>query len=83
MASSSSLAFWQLCHGVGAMRGFGSTKDSMETLRSKGPSSIRELLEAFPNDQRLAYTTVQTVVYPLEAKKAIQRTSKLGKCACV
>src|SRR5580658_10372015 len=50
----------------------------METLWTKGPSSIRELLEAFPEDQRLAYTTVQTVVYRLEAKKAIRRTSKVS-----
>jgi predicted transcriptional regulator len=50
----------------------------METLWSKGPSSIRELLEAFPKNERLAYTTVQTVVYRLEAKKAIRRTSKFG-----
>ena len=50
----------------------------MDTLWSKGPCSIRELLEAFPKDERLAYTTVQTVVYRLEAKKAIRRTSKFG-----
>jgi predicted transcriptional regulator len=50
----------------------------METLWNKGPSSIRELLEAFPELERLAYTTVQTVVYRLEAKKAIRRTSKVG-----
>ena len=50
----------------------------METLWNKGPCSIRELLEAFPKDERLAYTTVQTVVYRLEAKKAIRRTSKFG-----
>jgi BlaI family transcriptional regulator, penicillinase repressor len=50
----------------------------METLWSRGPSSIRELLEAFPKDERLAYTTVQTVVYRLEAKKAILRTSKVS-----
>ena len=50
----------------------------METLWSKGACSIRELLEAFPKDERLAYTTVQTVVYRLEAKKAIRRTSKFG-----
>jgi BlaI family transcriptional regulator, penicillinase repressor len=50
----------------------------METLWSKGPSSIRELLEAFPRDQRLAYTTVQTVVYRLEAKKALRRTTKIS-----
>ena len=50
----------------------------METLWSKGPASIRELVEAFPKDERLAYTTVQTVVYRLEEKKAIRRTSKFG-----
>jgi BlaI family penicillinase repressor len=50
----------------------------METLWSKGPSSIRELLEALPGDERLAYTTVQTVVYRLEAKKAVRRTSKIS-----
>ena len=50
----------------------------METLWSKGACSIRELVEAFPKDRRLAYTSVQTVVYRLEAKKAIRRTSKLG-----
>jgi hypothetical protein len=44
---------------------------------SKGPSSIRELLEAFPGGERLAYTTVQTVVYRLEAKKAVRRTGKV------
>jgi BlaI family penicillinase repressor len=50
----------------------------METLWTKGPCSIRELLEAFPTSERLAYTTVQTVVYRLEAKKAVCRTSKFG-----
>jgi BlaI family penicillinase repressor len=50
----------------------------METLWNKGPCSIRELLEAFPGSDRLAYTTVQTVVYRLEEKKAVCRTSKFG-----
>jgi BlaI family transcriptional regulator, penicillinase repressor len=50
----------------------------METLWSKGPSSIRELLEAFPEDQRLAYTTIQTVVNRLEAKHAIRRVDKVS-----
>ena len=50
----------------------------METLWSKGPSAIRELQEAFPEAQRPAYTTVQTVVYRLEEKKAIRRTSKIS-----
>ena len=50
----------------------------METLWSKGPSSIRELLEAFPEKERLAYTTVQTVVYRLEEKKAVRRTGRVS-----
>lgn len=50
----------------------------METLWSKGPSSIRELQEAFPEGQRPAYTTVQTVLYRLEWKKAVRRTKKVS-----
>ena len=50
----------------------------METLWSKGPSSIRELQEAFPEKRRPAYTTVQTVVYRLEWKKAVRRTKKIS-----
>ena len=50
----------------------------METLWTRGPSSIRELLDDFPDDERLAYTTVQTVVYRLEAQKAVRRTSKVS-----
>jgi predicted transcriptional regulator len=50
----------------------------METLWSKGPCSIRELQEAFPESGRPAYTTVQTVVYRLEFKKAVRRASKVS-----
>jgi predicted transcriptional regulator len=50
----------------------------METLWSKGACSIRELQEAFPAAERPAYTTVQTVVYRLEFKKAIRRASKVS-----
>jgi predicted transcriptional regulator len=50
----------------------------METLWTKGPSSIRELQEAFPEKGRPAYTTIQTVVYRLEFKKAVRRTEKIG-----
>jgi BlaI family penicillinase repressor len=50
----------------------------METLWTRGPSSIRELQEAFPESGRPAYTTVQTVVYRLEFKKAIRRTTKIN-----
>lgn len=48
----------------------------METLWTKGPASIRELQEAFPEPDRPAYTTVQTVVYRLEFKKAVRRTEQ-------
>jgi predicted transcriptional regulator len=51
---------------------------TMETLWNRGASSIRELQEAFPEKRRPAYTTVQTVVYRLEWKKAVRRTNKIG-----
>ena len=50
----------------------------METLWNKGACSIRELQEAFPEKQRPAYTTVQTVVYRLEWKKAVRRAKKVS-----
>jgi predicted transcriptional regulator len=50
----------------------------MEALWSRGASSVREIQEAFPDKDRPAYTTVQTMVYRLEAKKAIRRLKKIG-----
>lgn len=50
----------------------------MQTLWSKGPASIRDLLETFPEKQRPAYTTIQTVVNRLEEKKAIRRKERIG-----
>ncbi|HEY1305422.1 MAG TPA: BlaI/MecI/CopY family transcriptional regulator [Vicinamibacterales bacterium] len=50
----------------------------METLWTRGPLSVREIQEAFPERDRPAYTTVQTMVYRLEAKKAIRRVKKIG-----
>ena len=50
----------------------------MEILWSKGPSSIRDIQEAFPERNRPAYTTVQTIVYRLEFKKAVRRGKKVG-----
>ena len=50
----------------------------MEALWSRGASSVREILEAFPEKRRPAYTTVQTMVYRLEEKGAIRRTRKIG-----
>ena len=50
----------------------------METLWTRGSASIREIQEEFPEPGRPAYTTIQTTVYRLEAKKAVRRTRKVG-----
>jgi len=50
----------------------------MEALWAHGASSVREIQEAFPGKGRPAYTTVQTMVYRLETKKAIRRVKKIG-----
>ena len=50
----------------------------MEVLWQIGPASVREILEQLPAKNRPAYTTVQTVLYRLEAKEAVQRTRKIG-----
>jgi BlaI family transcriptional regulator, penicillinase repressor len=50
----------------------------METLWTRGEASIREMLEAFPVKKRPGYTTVQTMVYRLMAKKAVRRVRKVA-----
>lgn len=50
----------------------------MEALWSRGPCSVREIQESFPAKKRPAYTTVQTMVYRLEVKKALRRTKKIA-----
>jgi predicted transcriptional regulator len=50
----------------------------MEVLWSNGPTAIREIQESFGPKNRPAYTTVQTMVYRLEAKKALRRARKVG-----
>ena len=50
----------------------------MESLWSRGASSVRDIQEAFPEKDRPAYTTVQTMVYRLEGKKAVRRVRKIG-----
>src|SRR6266446_392946 len=50
----------------------------MEVLWNRGTASIREIQETFPEEQRPAYTTIQTTVYRLEAKKAVRRIKKVG-----
>jgi predicted transcriptional regulator len=50
----------------------------MEILWSRGQSSVREVQEAFPQASRPAYTTVQTTIYRMEAKRAVRRVTKIG-----
>src|ERR1700726_2373313 len=50
----------------------------MEALWTRGPCSVREIQESFPAKKRPAYTTVQTMVYRLETKKALRRVKKIA-----
>jgi BlaI family penicillinase repressor len=50
----------------------------MEALWTKGPCSIREIHDSFPARKKPAYSTVQTMVYRLEVKKALRRTKKIS-----
>lgn len=50
----------------------------MDALWTRGALAVREIQEAFAEKNRPAYTTVQTMVYRLEAKKAIRRVKKIG-----
>jgi len=50
----------------------------MEALWTQGPCSIREIHETFPARTRPTYSTVQTMVYRLEAKKALRRVKKIS-----
>jgi len=50
----------------------------MQALWDRGAVSIREIQEAFPDQDMPSYTTVQTTVYRLEVKKAVRRVKKIG-----
>ncbi len=50
----------------------------MEDLWTHGPSAVREVQERIPGKSRPAYTTVQSMIYRLEAKQAVRRTKKIG-----
>ena len=51
----------------------------METLWTRGACSVRELQEAFPEKNRPAFTTVQTMVTRLETKGALRLVKRIGK----
>lgn len=50
----------------------------MEALWSRGELSIREIQESFPENRLPAYTTIQTMVYRMEAKGVVERVRKVG-----
>lgn len=50
----------------------------MDALWQLGTASTREIQEHFPLDERPAYTTVQTIIGRLEAKKAVRKLKKIG-----
>jgi BlaI family penicillinase repressor len=57
------------------------TKAEMRVLEQfwkRGTSSVRAVLESLPEDERVAYTTIQTLVYRLEQKGAVLRVKRIG-----
>ena len=50
----------------------------LEQLWKLGSASIREIQESLPDDRRPEYTTVQTIIYRLEQKGAVERVKKIG-----
>jgi predicted transcriptional regulator len=49
----------------------------LEALWAKGRASIRDIHGAFPEPPP-AYTTIQTIVYRMEAKRALRRVDRIG-----
>ena len=50
----------------------------MEALWEKSEASLREIQESFPAKKRPGYTTIQTMVYRMEAKGIVLRVRKVG-----
>jgi predicted transcriptional regulator len=50
----------------------------LEQYWKLGAASVREILESLPEEERVAYTTVQTLVYRLEEKGALKKVKKIG-----
>jgi predicted transcriptional regulator len=50
----------------------------MRPLWQLKQATIREIQEALPAERRPEYTTVQTIVYRLEEKHAVERVKKIG-----
>jgi BlaI family penicillinase repressor len=50
----------------------------LEQCWELGTCSVREILESLPEEEQVAYTTVQTLVYRLEEKGALRKVKKIG-----
>jgi BlaI family penicillinase repressor len=50
----------------------------LEQYWKLGTCSVREVLDILPEEERVAYTTVQTLVYRLEQKGALRKVKKIG-----
>jgi predicted transcriptional regulator len=50
----------------------------LEQFWKLGTCSVREVLDSLPEEERVAYTTVQTLVYRLEEKGAVRKVKKIG-----
>ena len=50
----------------------------MDVLWTHGAASVRQVQESFPASDRPAYTTIQTTMYRLEAKRSIRRVRKIS-----
>src|SRR4029077_20415179 len=50
----------------------------MEALWTNGACSVREIHESLPARDRPAFTTVQTMIYRLEKKKALRCTKRIS-----
>ena len=50
----------------------------LEQCWKLGMCSVREILDSLPEEERVAYTTVQTLVYRLEQKGALRKVKKIG-----
>src|ERR1051326_8358855 len=50
----------------------------LEQYWKLGTCSVREVLESLPDEERVAYTTIQTLVYRLEQKGALRKVKKIG-----
>ena len=51
----------------------------LEVLWTKGACSVREIHEGLPAKGRPAFTTVQTVIYRLEKKRAVRCVKRISK----